>query len=220
MRRTTAAPALICLALLVGATGCGGEEPPAAEPSGSPSTPGGSDASSPSSSSSSSPSASSSGTPSASASASASTPPFTGDLRPDDGGPGEGNGLGVTGVRVGRQDGFDRVVFDLGGTGTPGWRVSYVARPVQDGSGDPVRIAGSAYLQVDLRGLGMPSDTGVPEFGDSTTRVRGTGGIAEVAPGSVFEGQQQAFIGLTGSRRPFRVFALTGPTRVVVDVRS
>jgi hypothetical protein len=131
-----------------------------------------------------------------------------------------GNGLGLTGVRVGRQQGFDRVVLDLGGTGTPGWRVAYVDRPVADGSGDPVELRGSVFLQVDLRGMGMPSDTGVPQFGDSTTRVAGTGGIAQVAPGAVFEGQQQAFIGLSGARRPFRVFRLSNPTRVVVDVRS
>ena len=217
MRRTPAAPALICLALLVGATGCGGDDSPASGPSSSPSTSGGSAAGSPSSTGS--PSATASSTPSQSRGGSASTPPFPADVRPDEGGQGVGNGLGVTDVRVGRQDGFDRVVFDLGGTGTPGWRVAYVARPVQEGSGDPVRLRGSAFLQVDLRGMGMPSDTGVPPFGDFRTRVDGTGGIAQVAPGSVFEGQQQAFIGLTGSRRRFRAFALTNPTRVVVDVR-
>lgn len=224
MRRTPAAPALIVLALLVGATGCGGGSSPDAEGTSSPSA---SSSSSPSGSASDSSSASPSGSATASGSASPSATagspagqPFPADLRPDDGGTGRGNGLGVTDVRVGRNPGFDRVVFDLGGTGTPGWRVSYVARPVQEGSGDPVRLRGSAYLQVDLRAMGMPMDTGVPAFGDSTTRIRGAGGIAEVAPGGVFEGQQQAFIGLTGDRRPFRAFALKNPTRVVVDVRT
>ncbi len=220
MRRTPAAPALILLALLVGATGCGGGSPEAEGTS----SPNASSSSSASSSASASPSESpSEPAGSASPSAPASSPagqPFPADLRPDDGGPGKGNGLGVTDVRVGRNPGFDRVVFDLGGTGTPGWRVSYVARPVQEGSGDPVRLRGSAYLQVDLRAMGMPVDTGVPPFGDSTTRIRGAGGIAEVAPGAVFEGQQQAFIGITGGRRPFRAFALKDPTRVVVDVRT
>ncbi len=215
MRSIPAAPALIGLALLLGATGCGGGASPEAEEPGSPSA-----SSSPSTSTSPSTSGSPSASPSASASSPASTPPFQADLKPDDGGQGEGNGLGVTGVRVARNDGFDRVVFDLGGTGTPGWRVAYVARPVQEGSGDPVTITGSTYLQVDLRGMGMPDDTGVPAFGDSTTRIRGAGGITEVAPGAVFEGQQQAFIGLTGSRRPFRAFRLSNPTRVVVDVQG
>ncbi|MGZ5400671.1 MAG: AMIN-like domain-containing (lipo)protein [Nocardioides sp.] len=40
-----------------------------------------------------------------------------------------------------------------------------------------------------------------------------------MAPGGVFEGEQQAFIGLTGVERPFRVRALADPVRVVVDVR-
>lgn len=222
MRRRTSAPALTCVALLAVVTGCGGGGgPDGADPSDGAST---SRSASPSEAASPSETASASGSastsPSGSASVSADTTSFPADTRADDGGQGEGNGLGVTGVRVGRQDGFDRVVFDLGGTGTPGWRVAYVARPVQEGSGDPVRLKGSVFLQVVLRGMGMPMDTGVPQFGDSTTRVDGTGGIAQVAPGAVFEGEQQAFVGLTGSRRPFRAFALTNPTRLVVDVRT
>ena len=75
------------------------------------------------------------------------------------------------------------------------------------------------FLQVILRGVGLPFDTGVDPFGDSTTRLPGTGttGVAEIAPGGVFEGEQQAFIGLTGAQRPFRAFALTHPARVVVE---
>jgi len=127
----------------------------------------------------------------------------------------------LVGIRVGRHPDFDRVVFDLTGTGTPGWHVEYTVRPRADGSGDPVKLRGTVYLQVVLRGMGLPYDTGVTPDGDSTTRIPGTGtqGIAEIAPGGVFEGDQQAFIGLTGDRRPFRAFALANPTRVVVDVQ-
>jgi len=151
----------------------------------------------------------------------ASDSPFTAATRADDGGHGSGNGLGLTGVRTAQHPGYDRVVFDLGGTGTPGWRVEYTTDPRAEGSGDPVTLKGTVFLQVILRGLGLPFDTGVAPFGDSTTRVPGTGtkGMAEIAPGGVFEGEQQAFIGLTGTKRPFRVFALANPARVVVDVR-
>ena len=225
MRSTPTAPALLVLALLAGASACGGSDD--ADPSGSPtsaSSASGSPSPADPSSEPSSPTSPTSTAPTSSASPSAGSgsgvPSFPADTRPDDGGLGSGNGLTLTGVRVGRQDGFDRVVLDLGGSGTPGWRVEYVDRPRQDGSGDPVALRGSSFLQVVVRGVGMPFDTGVEQYGDASTRVSGAGteGIAEIAPGSSFEGDQQAFIGLVGPRRPFRAFALEDPTRVVVDV--
>ena len=39
----------------------------------------------------------------------------------------------VSDLRAGRQDGFDRVVFEVGGTGTPGWDVRYVDAAVLAG---------------------------------------------------------------------------------------
>ena len=85
-----------------------------------------------------------------------------------------------------------------------------------------MRLKGTVFLRVILRGVGLPVDTGVEPFGDDSTRVPGTGtkGVGEIAPGGVFEGEQHAFIGLTGTMRPFRVFALANPTRVVVDVHA
>lgn len=152
----------------------------------------------------------------------ASTPPFRANTLTDDGGQGSGNGLGLVAVRAARQDGFDRVTFELGGTGTPGWLVSYTATPTADGSGEPVSLKGTAFLSVVLRGVGLPDDTGVPPFGGSTTRIAATGTrqVLEIAPGSVFEGQQQAYVALSGAKRPFRVFSLTNPARVVLDVRD
>src|SRR5437773_8324057 len=46
-------------------------------------------------------------------------------------------------VRVGRHQGFDRVVLELRGS-PPGYNVRYVPQVVQDGSGRPVPLAGSA----------------------------------------------------------------------------
>lgn len=203
---------LLALALLIGAVGCGGGVEPDATrgDTGATVAPPPTDSSAPATLA----------PPAASPTPATSALPFTADTRPDNGGGGSGNGLGLTDVRTARHLGFDRVVFDLEGTGTPGWRVEYVARPAAEGSGEAVPLEGAAFLQVVLRGVGMPYDTGVAPFGDDTTRLSGagTGGIAQIAPGGVFEGEQQALIGLTGGERPFRVFALTGPARVVVDV--
>jgi hypothetical protein len=144
---------------------------------------------------------------------------FPADTKPDDGGYGKGGPRWVTAVRTARNDGFDRIVFDLKGPGRPGWYVRYIKKPRQDGSGDPVAVDGDTYLQVVLRGIGYPGFDGIPDIDLGTTPGNGTSVVTEVVPAGVFEGDQLAFIGLTGSKRAFRVFALRKPTRVVVDIR-
>ncbi len=210
--RSKAASALLLIALLAGAAGCGGDDSSdeaAARSTARPRTP--------ATTSTPTPTSTASGRPSTAA----SVPLFRANTKPDDGGQGEGNGLGLTEVRVAHHPGFDRVVFELGGKGKPGWRVEYVARPLAEGSGELVRLKGTAYLQVSLRGIGFPDDIGIPPYGNHATRIPGTGtkGVTEIYPGGFFEGYQQAFIGLTGKQRPFRAFSLDNPTRVVVDVQ-
>lgn len=207
MRITSAVPAVLALALLVGLPGCSDDSAKDADPTvaAAPST---TDA------------PTKPPTPTSTAIPEARVPPFTADTRPSYGGQGSGNGLGVIGVRTARHHSYDRVVFDLGGTGTLGWAVEYTTGPRYEGPGDPVRLKGSAVLMVFLNGLGLPFDTGLARYSDITTRLPGTDteAIAEIAPGGVVEGSQQAFIGLTGAKRPCRVFALANPTRLVVDV--
>lgn len=132
-----------------------------------------------------------------------------------------GGPLGVTAVRVARQEGYDRVVFELDGQspGQPGWRVEYVDEPTAQGSGDPVEVAGEAALSVTITGTGYPFDTGVEEVEDDPTLPGDLEVVQDVELGGVFEGQYEAFIG-TASRAPFRVFRLDDPARVVVDVRT
>ncbi|MGO1332865.1 AMIN-like domain-containing (lipo)protein, partial [Cellulosimicrobium funkei] len=90
--------------------------------------------------------------------------PFPANTEPDTQDPSADAALTVTDVRVGHHDGFDRVVFELGGTGTPGWRVEYVDQPVDDGKGDVVAGDGDAALQGMISGSGYPKDTGGEEF--------------------------------------------------------
>jgi len=126
----------------------------------------------------------------------------------------------VSDIRTGRQDGFDRVVFEVGGTGTPGWDVRYVDQPSSQGSGDPVDVAGDAALQVTITGAQIPDETGVAEYdGPNPLPGAGTQTVTEVAYDHVFEGTAVAFVGTT-AQQPFRVYALSNPTRVVVEVRD
>jgi len=146
--------------------------------------------------------------------------PFPANTDPDTEDPSAGAALTVTDIRIGHHDGFDRVVFELGGTGTPGWRVEYVDQPIDDGSGNVATVDGDAYLQVMISGSGYPMDTGVEEYTEPNPVRADDGEIEEVLLRGVFEGYTQAFVGVDDERRPFRVFSLENPTRVVVDVRD
>lgn len=130
-----------------------------------------------------------------------------------------GSKLTVTDIRTGTHDGFDRVVYELGGTGTPGWRVGYVDRAVQDGSGNDVQVAGGAILQVLIDGSAYPFDSGVEQYSGPYPVLAAPGGsVVEVNGAGVFEGVTQSFIGIAEPGTAFSVYSLTGPTRLVIDV--
>ncbi|MGY1601183.1 AMIN-like domain-containing (lipo)protein [Geodermatophilus sp. SYSU D00815] len=150
----------------------------------------------------------------------AGAPAFPANTEPDTAAASADSLVTVTGIRTGRQDGFDRVVLEVAGTGTPGWDVRYVDQAASQGSGEPVDVAGDAVLQVTVTGVGYPYDTGEQEYaGPDPLPGEGTSTVTEVAFDATFEGTTVAFIGTTG-RVPFRVFALADPTRIVVDLRD
>lgn len=57
-------------------------------------------------------------------------------------------GLVLTDVRVGDHVGFDRIVLEFAGNGTPGWVVNYVDEARLDGSGKAVTLGGEAVLDI------------------------------------------------------------------------
>ncbi len=60
-------------------------------------------------------------------------------------------------VRVADAEGFDRIVLEFSGTGTPGWVVNYVDHAVLDGSGEVVALGGSAILDIYASGTTWPA---------------------------------------------------------------
>ncbi|MEV5651420.1 hypothetical protein AB0L57_24490 [Nocardia sp. NPDC052254] len=130
--------------------------------------------------------------------------------------------LTVTGVRIGHHPGFDRVVYELGGTGgPPGWRAQYTDRAVQDGSGRQLEIAGNSILEVQILGSAYPWDSGVtPYDGPDPATDPSAPGIAGVYGTNAYEGTTQSFIGVNGDRPPFSVSALDNPVRLVIDIAT
>lgn len=145
-------------------------------------------------------------------------PPFPANTEPDTETPSTGALLSVTDLRIGRHDGFDRVVLEMDGAGTPGWDVRYVDSASSQGSGQAIDVEGSAILQIVLSGVGYPDDTGVEEYsGPRRVSVAETETVTEAVFDGTFEGQTVAFVGTT-AEVPFRVYLLEDPVRVVLEV--
>jgi hypothetical protein len=103
--------------------------------------------------------------------------------------------VSVTDVRLGRHNGFDRMVFDIGGLRRAGWDISYVDEARAAGSGLPIDVDGQAILQVNLRNIALPPDAPVgvePRDGPDRLALPGTGPIVEVVEDTVYESARLA----------------------------
>ncbi|WP_433263591.1 AMIN-like domain-containing (lipo)protein [Actinosynnema sp. CS-041913] len=123
----------------------------------------------------------------------------------------------LTDIRSGRQDCYDRLVFDFRGT-NDGYFVQYVDDVYEDGSGRLVPLRGGAKLQVVVYSPAY-DDAGNPTYTypnrAELVDVTGYSTFRQVAWAGSFEGQTTVGLGVR-ARLPFRVFTLPG--RVVVDV--
>jgi len=119
-------------------------------------------------------------------------------------------------VRVAEHESFDRIVLEFTGTAIPGWAVNYVDEAVLDGSGGAVTLGGDAILDIYVSGTTWPASdyyNGPRQFAPENG-----GDVNDVYVGGTFEGYTQVLAGIDGTPVPFRVFALTDPSRLVIDV--
>jgi hypothetical protein len=109
---------------------------------------------------------------------------------------------------------FDRFVIRAR-FATPGYDVRYVRRIVADGSGNPVSLLGTKRIRVIVRNARGHTSSGMNLLpGVITPRCSN---LRQIKKAGDFEGVVTYGLGLS-RRTGFRVFRLTGPTRVVVDV--
>jgi hypothetical protein len=131
-----------------------------------------------------------------------------------------GGTLFLTALRSAGHECYDRVVFEFRQDGTPGYTVGYQPGPIlQDASGEPVAVAGSAYLVVRVTpATGYDFDAGVPSYnGPNRVTPGDTAHVQEVVRSGDFEAIMTWVIGLD-EVRPFTVSTLTGATRLVIDI--
>ena len=121
----------------------------------------------------------------------------------------------LTSISAACHPGFDRFVI-RGQFATPGYKVKYARRIVQDGSGDPVTLLGRKRIRVVLRRARAHTEAGVGTLPRVLTPR--CPNLRQVKDAGDFEGIVTFGLGLR-SRTGFRVFRLTAPTRVVIDVK-
>jgi hypothetical protein len=135
-------------------------------------------------------------------------------------------GAELYGVRSGRHDCYDRVVFDVNGADTVGYHVRYVESVHADGSGEPIPVAGDAALEVIVHAPDFASASSGHQpwrdpwkVGETLLDPRGWRALDAVKFAGSFEGQTTFAVGVD-ARVPFRVHTLPDDavTHVVLDV--
>jgi hypothetical protein len=124
-------------------------------------------------------------------------------------------------VRTGLHPCFERIVIELEGDGPlPGWWVRYAEGPVSLGQTDDqfVELRGDADLLITVSSW-MTDMEGNGYQGDRQILPEGLTAIEELYLIDNFEGMHTWAVGLD-QERPFSVFTLTEPPRIVIDVST
>lgn len=138
-------------------------------------------------------------------------PPFTTGPKTSAGSGGQAE---LFGAAAGCHATFDRFVV-RGRLATPGYDVRYVSKIVADGSGQTITLLGTKRIRVLVRPA-RGHTSGGSNLLPSTLTPK-CSNLRQVKKAGDFEGVVSYGLGLS-RKTGFRVFRLTGPTRVVIDV--
>ncbi|PZR64993.1 MAG: hypothetical protein DLM71_00800 [Chloroflexi bacterium] len=118
----------------------------------------------------------------------------------------------INAVRVGTHAGYDRFVIQFA-NGLPDWSVERARPPLlQDPSGKPLAVAGRSFLKITLHGASMAGSYSGPR-----TFTPRYATLTQVKNGGDFEMVTTWYAGLA-SAKCVRVFTLSAPNRLVIDV--
>ncbi|CAM5378123.1 Lipoprotein OS=Tsukamurella paurometabola (strain ATCC 8368 / DSM / CCUG 35730 / CIP 100753/ JCM 10117 / KCTC 9821 / NBRC 16120 / NCIMB 702349 / NCTC 13040)OX=521096 GN=Tpau_1059 PE=4 SV=1 [Tsukamurella paurometabola] len=129
------------------------------------------------------------------------------------------SGTMLADLRLGRRDDGDRLVLQFTGAAPP-YRISRTAGPVADcGSGNPATGPGE-FLVLTAEPVAMMDDEGRPAYTGPATVAGPGGAISRAVITCRFEAQLQVAVQLTGNNQRYTDSTLTGPGRIVVDVKN
>ena len=124
-------------------------------------------------------------------------------------------------VRVAKQKGFDRVVFEFTGP-MPNYSIRYLKGGFyeDEGGSHRIRIAGKSFLQITLNQIPMDEiqaafSTGMNFAPEGRLKLPA---LQEVQEQTLFEGFYDFLLGVK-SRRAFRVTEFQNPARVAIDFK-
>lgn len=134
---------------------------------------------------------------------------------------GQTQGIYPVAMRSATHDGFERIVIEHAGTGTPSMLVQYTDDPVAPGSGEPLDLDQNTALEIIWSGTASIDDVDVDQLmqvNDPITDLDTTAAQSVVvfAP---WEATSSYFIGLD-EQRPYAVTILEDPVRLVVDIQT
>jgi hypothetical protein len=138
-------------------------------------------------------------------------PPFTTGPKSSAGGSGQAE---LYAIAAGCHSTYDRFVIRAR-FATPGYQVRYVQKVVHDPSGQPVSLPGAARLRVVIRQARAHTLGGTSLLPAALTPA--CPNLRKVKGAGDFEGIVSFGLGLQ-RKTGFRVFRLTNPKRIVVDI--
>lgn len=131
-------------------------------------------------------------------------------------------GICILDARTGAHPEYDRLVFDLSGTGLPQVQATVSPDGTYDagGSGETRRlqIAGKSYLLLDISGGAHALSSGTDPYTTPAVQAVSLPSLKGVQLASAgYEGHVTFGLSL-GDYSRYKVFTLTSPNRVVVDI--
>ncbi len=124
----------------------------------------------------------------------------------------------LVGIRAAHHQGLDRLVFEFRGRAPAPRDVRYVSRLIADGSGHTVNAVGGALLRMRFDWADGHDRQGRVTYGP-VRRTYALPGVIQVVNAGDFEATLTFGVGLA-RRTPYRVYTLTRPSRVVVDIAT
>lgn len=121
-------------------------------------------------------------------------------------------------VRSARHADYDRIVLEFD-THVPGYRVDYVDSPQYEcGSGEAVRVAGDAWLQISLEPANAHTEEGQPTAGPRRVMDPPGDNLLELRRICDFEAHVELVVGVA-TPNAYRAMTLEAPARLVVDIK-
>jgi hypothetical protein len=127
--------------------------------------------------------------------------------------------LGFVKIKVGKNQGFDRVVFEFKGD-LPSYEVNYVKPPIPFSETDEfVKISGKAFVEVSFNTVPYPDDSPENYKLEFLARELKMPVVQEIKNSDWFEGSLAFAIGLK-AKKLYRVQELSNPARLAVDFKQ